>query len=172
MLTVNPGLAGVVAFDTEIAEPDRDGGALRYHGIDVDKLAGRASFGDVWGLLVDARFGHGLPPAEPFPLPIHSGDVRVDVQAGLAMLAPIWGYPPLLDIDDATARDQLARASVMALSYVAQSFGMNEGSANPGGIPARYILKSLIPIGFALFFLQSLAQGIRGYLAWRGPHAV
>ncbi|HTM83692.1 MAG TPA: citrate synthase 2, partial [Mycobacterium sp.] len=45
----------------------------------------------------------------------------VDVQAGLAMLAPIWGYPPLLDIDDGTARDQLARASVMALSYVAQS---------------------------------------------------
>ena len=37
------------------------------------------------------------------------------------MLAPIWGYPPLLDIDDATAREQLARASVMALSYVAQS---------------------------------------------------
>jgi citrate synthase len=37
------------------------------------------------------------------------------------MLAPIWGYPPLLDIDDMTARDQLARASVMALSYVAQS---------------------------------------------------
>ncbi len=68
-----------------------------------------------------AEFGHGLPPAEPFPLPIHTGDVRVDVQAGLAMLAPIWGYPPILDIDDATARDQLARASVMALSYVAQS---------------------------------------------------
>jgi TRAP-type mannitol/chloroaromatic compound transport system permease small subunit len=59
----------------------------------------------------------------------------------------------------------------LSLSYVAQSFGMNEGSANPGGIPARYILKSLIPIGFALFFLQSLAQGIRGWLAWRGPHA-
>ncbi len=75
----------------------------------------------MWALLVDGRFGHSLPPAEPFPLPIHSGDVRVDVQAGLAMLAPIWGYPPILDIDDATAREQLARASVMALSYVAQS---------------------------------------------------
>src|ERR1700759_3163685 len=37
------------------------------------------------------------------------------------MLAPIWGFQPLLDIDDNTARDQLARASVMALSYVAQS---------------------------------------------------
>src|SRR5215475_14456734 len=116
-----PGLEGVIAFETEIAEPDRDGGALRYRGVNIEDLAGKVTFGDVWALLVDGRFGHGLPPAEPFPLPIHSGDVRVDVQAGLAMLAPIWGYPPLLDIDDATARDQLARASVMALSYVAQS---------------------------------------------------
>src|SRR5512147_2512090 len=116
------GLEGVVAFTTEIAEPDKDGGALRYRGVDIEELVEqRVTFGDVWGLLVDGRFGQGLPPAEPFPLPIHSGDVRVDVQAGLPMLAPIWGYPPLLDIDDATARDQLARASVMALSYVAQS---------------------------------------------------
>ncbi len=116
------GLEGVVAFTTEIAEPDKDGGALRYRGVDIEDLvAQHVTFGDVWALLVDGKFGHGLPPAEPFPLPIHSGDVRVDVQAGLAMLAPIWGYQPLLDIDDDTARDQLARASVMALSYVAQS---------------------------------------------------
>src|ERR1700754_5229777 len=116
------GLEGVVAFTTEIAEPDKDGGALRYRGVDIEDLVSQhVAFGDVWALLVDGKFGHGLPPAEPFPLPIHSGDVRVDVQAGLAMLAPIWGYSPLLDIDDATARDQLARASVMALSYVAQS---------------------------------------------------
>src|SRR6202022_4805811 len=53
--------------------------------------------------------------------PSHRGDVGVVVQESRAMLAPIWGYQPLLDIDDATARDQLARASVMALSYVAQS---------------------------------------------------
>jgi citrate synthase len=117
-----PGLEGVVAFTTEIAEPDKDGGALRYRGVDIQDLVDQqVTFGDVWGLLVDGRFGHGLPPAEPFPLPIHTGDVRVDVQAGLAMLAPIWGYKPLLDTDEATARDQLARASVMALSYVAQS---------------------------------------------------
>lgn len=117
-----PGLEGVVAFTTEIAEPDKDGGALRYRGVDIQDLVNQqVTFGDVWALLVDGKFGHGLPPAEPFPLPIHTGDVRVDVQAGLAMLAPIWGYRPLLDTDDATARDQLARASVMALSYVAQS---------------------------------------------------
>src|SRR6201985_2358355 len=116
------GLEGVVAFTTEIAEPDRDGAALRSRGVDIEDLvARRVTFGDAWALLVDGKFGHGLPPAEPFPLPIHSGDVRVDVQAGLAMLAPIWGYQPLLDIDDAPARGQLARASVMALSYVAQS---------------------------------------------------
>jgi citrate synthase len=116
-----PGLEGVIAFETEIAEPDRNGGALRYRGVNIEDLAGKVTFGDVWALLVDGRFGHGLPPAEPFPLPVHTGDVRVDVQAALAMLAPIWGYQPLLDITDEQARDQLARAAVMALSYVAQS---------------------------------------------------
>src|ERR1700761_4224956 len=117
-----PGLAGVVAFTTEIAEPEKDGGAFPSRGVDIqDLVTQQVTFGDVWALLVDGKFGQGLPPAEPFPLPIHTGDVRVDVQAGLAMLAPIWGYKPLLDTDDLTARNQLARASVMALSYVAQS---------------------------------------------------
>lgn len=116
-----PGLEGVVAFHTEIAEPDRGGGALRYRGVDIEDLAGFVTFGDVWALLTDGRFGHGLPPAEPFPLPVHTGDVRVDVQAALAMLAPIWDYRPLLDCSDTQARAELARASVMALSYVAQS---------------------------------------------------
>ena len=117
-----PGLEGVVAFTTEIAEPDRDGGSLRYRGVDIEDLVGhRVTFGDVWALLVDGRFGEGLEPAGPFLLPIQTGDVRVDVQAGLAMMAPIWGFQPLLDIDEETAREQLARASVMALSYVAQS---------------------------------------------------
>ena len=116
-----PGLEGVIAFETEIAEPDREGSALRYRGVDIEDLVGRVSFGNVWGLLVDAEFNPGLPPAQPFPLPVHSGDVRVDVQSAIAMLAPAWGFKPLLDIDDETARDNLARASVMAMSYVAQS---------------------------------------------------
>jgi citrate synthase len=116
-----PGLEGVIAFRTEIAEPDRDGGALRYRGVDIEDLVGKVTFGNVWALLVDGRFGPGLPPADPFPIPVHSGDVRVDVQAALAMLAPIWGYRPLLDVSDDEAREQLARVSVMALSYVAQS---------------------------------------------------
>jgi citrate synthase len=121
MLTVNPGLAGVVAFDTEIAEPDRAGGSLRYRGVDIRELAGRVSFADVWGLLADGDFAHGLPPAEPYPIPVHSGDIRVDVQAAVSMLAPHWGLRPLIDIDDAQAREDLARVSVMMLSYVAQA---------------------------------------------------
>ncbi|GAB3356844.1 citrate synthase 2 [Modestobacter lapidis] len=116
-----PGLEGVVAFETTIAEPDKDGGALRYRGVDIEDLVGTVTFGDVWSLLVDGEFGSSLPPAEPFPIPVHTGDVRVDAQAALAMLAPIWGYRPLLDVSAEEARDQLARASVMALSYVAQS---------------------------------------------------
>lgn len=115
------GLEGVIAFETEIAEPDKDGGSLRYRGVDIEDLVGHVTFGNVWALLVDGKFGPGLPPAEPFPIPVHTGDVRVDMQAALAMLSPIWGYRPLLDISDDEAREQAARASVMALSYVAQS---------------------------------------------------
>jgi len=104
-----PGLEGVVAFETQIAEPDRDGGCLRYRGVDIG------------GLLVDNEFNPGLPPAEPYPIPVHSGDVRVDVQSAIAMLAPGWGLQPLLDIDDDIARENLAHVSVMAMSFVAQA---------------------------------------------------
>jgi TRAP-type mannitol/chloroaromatic compound transport system permease small subunit len=55
----------------------------------------------------------------------------------------------------------------LSISYVMQSWSVGEGSANPGGIPARYILKSLIPIGFALMFVQAFGQAIRFYDAWR-----
>ena len=53
MSEVQSGLEGVVAFATEIAEPDREGGALRYRGVDIEELVGRVPFEQVWGLLVD-----------------------------------------------------------------------------------------------------------------------
>ena len=93
-----PGLEGVVAFETEIAEPDKEGGALRYRGVDLNDLVGKVSFGQVWGLLVDDELDPGLPPAEPFPLPVHSGNIRVDVQSALAQLAPLWGFLSLIHI--------------------------------------------------------------------------
>jgi citrate synthase len=118
---VQSGLEGVVAFATEIAEPDREGGALRYRGVDIEELVGVVPFGQVWGLLVDGQLLPGMLPAEPHPLYVHSGDPRVDVQSALAMLGPQWGFRQLIDISDEEARDNLARASVMALSFVAQS---------------------------------------------------
>ena len=118
---VQSGLEGVVAFATEIAEPDRAGGALRYRGVDIEELVGTVPFEQVWGLLVDDSLLPGLPPAEPNALSVRSGDPRVDVQSALAMLAPQWGFRQLIDISDEEARDNLARASVMALSFVAQS---------------------------------------------------
>src|SRR5437588_5916279 len=100
-----PGLEGVVAFATEIAEPDRAGGALRYRGVDIEELVGHVPFEQVWGLLVDGHLLPGMPPAEPHPLSVRSGDPRVDVQSALAMLGPQWGFGQLIDISDEEARD-------------------------------------------------------------------
>src|SRR5437773_10428973 len=115
------GLEGVVAFATEIAEPDREGGGLRYRGYDVEELVGRVPFEHVWGLLVAGTFLTGLAPAEPLPLGHRSGDARVDVQSALVELAPAWALRPLIDLDAAQARNDLARVSAATLSLVAQA---------------------------------------------------
>jgi citrate synthase len=72
----------------------------------------------------------------------------VDVQAGLAQLAPAWGFRQLLDITDEQAREDLARASVMALSFVAQSArGMGQPPVPESevdkarSIPARFLTR-------------------------------
>lgn len=141
MLTVNPGLAGVVAFDTEIAEPDRDGGALRYRGVDINSLAGRASFGDVWGLLVDGDFRRGLPPAGPLPSVDNSGDLRADVQAAVSLLAPRWSLSQLIDISAGRARDDLAATSAAVLDYVARAARTSFPPSSPSrsGLPPRLV---------------------------------
>jgi len=118
---VHHGLEGVVAFETHIAEPDKEGSSLRYRGVDIEDLVGRVPFQNVWGLLVDGAYQPGLPPAEPLAIPVHSGDIRVDVQSAIALTAPAWGLTQLYDIDAEQARDDLARTAVMILSYVAQA---------------------------------------------------
>src|SRR5579884_2148173 len=105
---IRPGLEGVVAFETEIAEPDKEGGALRYRGVDVEELVGRYPFEQVWGLLVDESFEPGMPHAERIELQDPSGSVMADLQAGLATLGPKWQLRKLVDLDPAEARDDLA----------------------------------------------------------------
>ena len=124
------GLEGVVAFETEIAEPDRDGGVLRYRGIDVEELVGAMPFERVWGLLADDRPDDPPAPvdAATLPVPLCTGDHRVDLQAALATLAPAWGLSPLVDATVDEAREQLAQVTAATLSIVAQS-------ARGGGLP-------------------------------------
>ncbi|HET9501742.1 MAG TPA: citrate synthase 2 [Marmoricola sp.] len=121
MAEVQHGLEGVIAFETQIAEPDKEGSALRYRGVDIEDIVGRVPFENVWGLLIDGSYTPGMPPAEPFPLPVHTGDIRVDVQSAVAQLAPVWGLQQSYDIDDTRVREDLGRAAVMVLSYVAQA---------------------------------------------------
>ena len=45
---------------------------------------------------------------------------------------------------------------VEGLDYVASSFWLFESSPDPGGLPARYIIKSAIPVGFSLVFIQAI----------------
>src|SRR2546423_7509438 len=59
---------GAFSPATEIAEPDKEGGSLRYRGVGIENLVGQVPFEKVWGLLVDGTFEPGLPPAEPHPL--------------------------------------------------------------------------------------------------------
>src|SRR3954454_23237348 len=110
------GLEGVVAFHTEIAEPDRDGGALRYRGVDVETLVGHVPYEQVWGLLVDGAPRPGLTPGEPRALTHHSGNPRADLQAAIASLAT----RQLIDIAADEARDDLAFVSATTLSFTAQ----------------------------------------------------
>jgi citrate synthase len=116
-----PGLEGVIAFETEIAEPDKEGSALRYRGIDIEELVGRYPFEHVWGLLVDESFEPGMPRAERIELQDPSGSVMADLQAALATLGPKFGLRQLVDVEAEEARDDLARLSAAALSIVAQA---------------------------------------------------
>jgi len=145
---IRSGLEGVVAFATQIAEPDREGGALRYRGVDLEELVGHVPYERVWGLLVDGTLRPGLEPEEPLALPVRSGDARADLQAALALLAPVAALRPLIDISPEQARADLARASALALSFVAQAACGGEGPAVPeaevaaaGSIAERFLVR-------------------------------
>jgi citrate synthase len=130
MSDFKPGLEGVVAFETEIAEPDRGGGALRYRGVDIEELVGSLPFEGVWGLLVDGTPEPGLPAAEPFAAPGLTGDAPADLQSATARLGAEWQMRQLIDVSDDEAREDLRRLSALMLSIAAQSARLADGSAD------------------------------------------
>lgn len=52
--------------------------------------------------------------------------------------------------------------------FVKSSILILEGSPDPGGIPLRFLLKSVIMIGFLLLMLQAFSQTIKSYFVARG----
>ncbi len=57
---------------------------------------------------------------------------------------------------------------VTSAKFVAASWAVNEGSPDPGGLPARYVLKAMIPIGFSLIALQGVSLMLRSLLTILG----
>jgi len=51
-----------------------------------------------------------------------------------------------------------------SLPFVLNAYHLGEGSPDPGGLPARYLLKAAIPLGFSLLLLQGLAMALRSLL--------
>jgi len=127
MTDFKPGLEGVVAFQTEIAEPDREGGALRYRGVDIEELVGTYHYEQVWGLLVDESFEPGMPDPEPYEPASLTGNAPADLQAETARLSSVWNLEKLVDIDHEQARDDLSRLSAQMMSIVAKSAAVHDG---------------------------------------------
>jgi len=100
------------------------------------------------------------------PYALNRGEeVRVDILYG--------SFPPRLKrAVDAFGTLCLALAAALiawlALGFVSQSYMLGEGSADPGGLPARWLLKACIPAAFALLALQAFARFIFDVAALTG----
>lgn len=95
----------------------------------------------------------------------HEGHVRVDI---LYVHLPVR-LRQAIDLFSALSVVALA-VIVILLSwpYVMQSYRIGEGSPDPGGLPYRFILKAMIPAGFVLLLLQSLAATLRALQPFLG----
>jgi citrate synthase len=133
------GLEGVVAVETEIAEPDREGGSLRYRGIDIEELVGHYPYECVWGLLVDNDLGSAMPEPEPYEPAGLTGNAPADLQCETARLAGAWKLGKLNEISDDQAREDLGRLSAQMMSIVARSARVADGhtDAIPDEVVAR-----------------------------------
>src|SRR6266550_297842 len=108
-----PGLEGVVAVQTEIAEP-----------------VGHVPYEKVWGLLVDDDISSAMPDPEPYTPAALSGKAPSDLQAETARLSGVWGLGKLNEISDEQAREDLGRLSAQMMSIVAHSARLADGKTD------------------------------------------
>jgi citrate synthase len=126
-----PGLEGVVAVETEIAEPDREGGSLRYRGVDIEELVGNFHYEQVWGLLVDDDLNSKMPDPEPYEPAGLTGKAPADLQSETARLSGEWALGKLNEISDDQAREDLGRLSAQMMAIVARSARVADGHKDP-----------------------------------------
>ncbi len=85
---------------------------------------------------------------------LHGEHVRVDVlYAGFSERSKL-----LVDLLSAFLCIAISAAIIwLSFQYVQQSYVIDEQSADPGGLTHRWVLKALIPLGFAFLILQCIA---------------
>jgi len=61
-----------------------------------------------------------------------------------------------------------------AWPFVRTAWSVWEGSPDPGGLPLRWLLKSMIIVGFLLLLIQGISQTIKSFywaVGWESPEA-
>lgn len=56
----------------------------------------------------------------------------------------------------------------LGIDFVALSFSQMEASADPGGLPYRFIIKSFVPLAFFLMMIQTFHVMVTSYRTIRG----
>ncbi len=96
----------------------------------------------------------------------HSGHVRVDIIfVNLSEKTKAW-------IDFLGIFILLIPFSVAVIlatqGFIMNSWAVREISPDPGGLPARYALKAMIPIGFILLIIQGLSEAAKNFMIIMG----
>jgi TRAP-type mannitol/chloroaromatic compound transport system permease small subunit len=58
------------------------------------------------------------------------------------------------------------------IPFVRDSYRVFEGSPDPGGIPLRFLLKSVIIVGFGILMIQAFSQTVKNFfwaMGWEAP---
>jgi TRAP-type mannitol/chloroaromatic compound transport system permease small subunit len=57
----------------------------------------------------------------------------------------------------------------LSLDFVRMSWELSEASPDPGGLPARYLIKAVVPLGFFLVVVQGIAMTLYGITQLNKP---
>ncbi len=59
-----------------------------------------------------------------------------------------------------------------SVDFVEKSFLWQEGSADPGGLSHRYLIKAVLPLGFSFLLLQAIGEALNAWRIIRGKEAI